>query len=218
MPQLIELSHPIEEGMETYPGLPAPHICDYWSREESRSNYQDGSEFQIGEITMVANTGTYLDTPFHRFADGKDLSQIKLEQLAALAAVRVKCQEQAIEAAVFALDKSTLKQKAILLETGWSQYWRTEKYKRDHPFLSVEAAQYLVDAQVSLVGIDSLNIDDTRTATRPVHTLLLKSGIVIVEHMTNLHQLPDDEFRFYATPPKIVGMGTFPVRAFAQIE
>lgn len=213
---LIDLSHMIEEGMVTFKGLPAPVICDFWEREASRAHYDDGSSFQIGRIDMVANTGTYLDSPFHRFAEGKDLAGLDLSQLAELEGVIVRqpfAQGLAVDVEAFA--GLAVKGKAVLVHTGWDQFWRTEPYFENHPFLTEAAARHLVAEGAALVGIDSYNIDDTRTRSRPIHTLLLGADIPIVEHMTNLGAVPDEAFRFCAVPPKIKGFGTFPVRAFA---
>jgi len=211
----LDLSHTIEHGMITYRGLPAPLICDYLSREASRQLYAEGTEFHIGRIDLVANTGTYLDSPFHRYADGKDLSGLPLDSLAGLAGVVVRCDAMAITREAFAgLD---LRGKAVLVQTGWDRHWRTDAYFEGHPFLTEDAALHLKAAGVKLVGIDSYNIDDTRGETRPVHGILLGAEIPIVEHMTGLAGLPDTDFRFYAVPPKIKGLGTFPVRAFAMI-
>ena len=212
----IDLSHVIEHGMVTYRGLPAPHICDYWTREGSAENYDDGSSFQIGRIDMVANTGTYLDAPFHRFADGADIAGLRLEQLAALPGLVVRADAQAVDAGAFeALDVAG---KAVLVRTGWDRHWRTDAYFEGHPFLTRAAAEYLRDQGAVLVGIDSFNIDDVSGGERPVHSALLGAGIQIVEHMTGLGQLPERGFRFFATPPKVKGMGTFPVRAHAVID
>jgi arylformamidase len=216
--RFIDLSHVIEEGMTTYKGLPGPQLCDYWSRESSAANYDDGSTFQIGRIDMVANTGTYVDSPFHRYADGKDLSGLPLESLADLDALVVRRPFEnglAVDADAFA--GRDLGGKAVLVHTGWSRLWRTDAYFAGHPFLTEAAAQVLVEAGAAFVGIDSHNIDDTRTRQRSVHTLLLGADIPIGEHLTGLDRLPDDGFRFSAVPPKIKGMGTFPVRAFARI-
>lgn len=214
--RLIDLSHVIEHGMITFKGLPAPVICDYWEREASASQYDDGSTFQIGRIDMVANTGTYLDSPFHRFAEGKDLAQLDLLKLAELDGVVVRQPFEgglAVDVSAFAgLDVSG---KAVLIHTGWDRFWRSEPYFENHPFLTQAAAQFLAERGAALVGIDSYNIDDTRTRTRPIHTTLLGADIPIVEHMTNLAALPDLGFRFCAVPPKVKGFGTFPVRAFA---
>jgi arylformamidase len=211
--RLIDLSHVIEHGMVTYKGLPAPHICDFWTREHSAQFYDDGSTFQIGRIDMVANTGTYLDAPFHRFEDGADLAALDLGQLVALPGIVVRSEEMAVDAAAFeGLDVAG---KAVLVHTGWDRHWRTETYFENHPFLTEGAARLLVESGARLVGIDSYNIDDTRTRARPVHTLLLGAGILICEHMANLAALPAEGFAFTAAPPKIAGMGTFPVRAFA---
>jgi len=209
----------IEEGMTTYKGLPGPHLCDYWTREASAANFDDGSTFQIGRIDMVANTGTYVDSPFHRYADGKDLSELPLGSLADLDGLVVRHPFEnglAVEAGAFA--GLELRGRAVLVHTGWSRYWRTETYFSDHPFLTEAAAQTLIKAGAAFVGIDSHNIDDTRTRGRPVHRLLLGADVPIGEHMTGFDQLPDHGFRFSAVPPKIRGMGTFPVRAFAVLS
>lgn len=214
--RLIDLSHTIEDGMVTFKGLPAPVICDYWEREASRANYDDGSTFQIGRIDMVANTGTYLDSPFHRFAEGKDLAGLDLSQLADLPGLIVRRpHEQGLAVDVEAFAGLDVRGKAVLVHTGWDAHWRTDAYFESHPFLTEAAARLLVQGGAALVGIDSYNIDDTRTRTRPIHTTLLGADIPIVEHMTNLGSLPDGPFRFAAVPPKVKGMGTFPVRAFA---
>ena len=217
-PRLIELSHVIEHGMTTYKGLPGPAICDYWQREGSKAFYDDGSSFQIGRIDMVANTGTYLDTPFHRFADGDDLAGVGLEKLAALPglAVRQPC-EQGLAVGADAFEGLALGGKAVIVHTGWDRLWRTPDYQENHPFLTAGAAELLAASGARLVGIDSCNIDDTRTRSRPVHTILLRAGVPICEHLTNLGALPESGFAFTAAPPRIVGMGTFPVRAFAFI-
>lgn len=214
----VDLSHVIEDGMITYRGLPAPIICDYLSREASRANYAEGTEFQIGKIEMIANTGTYLDSPFHRFANGHDLSELDLASLANLDAVVIRVTGsagRAIPRAAFAaLD---VRGKAVLAHTGWDRHWRTDQYFEGHPFLTEDAATWLRDAGAALVGIDSYNIDDTADGARPAHTILLGAGIPIVEHLRGLEQLPLAGFRFSAVPPKVRGMGTFPVRAFATM-
>jgi kynurenine formamidase len=212
---LIDLSHIIEHGMVTYKGLPAPHICDFWTREQSAALYEDGATFQIGRIDMVANTGTYLDAPFHRFENGADLAQLKLAQLAALPGLLVRSTGMAIDADAF--EGLDVRGKAVLVHTGWDRHWRTPAYYENHPFLTEAAAQLLAARGAVLVGIDSHNIDDTRAPRRPVHTALLGAGVLVCEHLTNLGALPESGFRFSAVPPKISGMGTFPVRAFAKI-
>lgn len=223
---LIDLSHTISHGLITYKGLPAPIICDFLSREQSKQHYAPGTQFQIGKIEMVANTGTYLDSPFHRYEDGKDLSEMELSSLANLDGVvigakgkgeGVKAQKQtAIDSAAF--EAVDVKGKAVLVHTGWAEHWRTEQYfEGTHPFLTKDAAQFLADEGATLVGIDSYNIDDTADLSRPAHGILLGAGIPIVEHMCNLDQLPDSGFKFFALPVKVKGMGTFPVRAFAIV-
>jgi kynurenine formamidase len=212
---LVDLSHLIEHDMTTYEGLPGPRICDFWQREASAANYDDGSSFQIGRIDMVANTGTYLDAPFHRYADGADLAGLALDALAALPGLVVRAEAQAVDAAAF--EPLDVAGKAVLVHSGWDRHWRTPAYSQGHPFLTEAAARLLVDRGARLVGIDSYNIDDTATRARPVHTILLGAGILICEHMTNLGALPASGFVFTAVPPKIAGMGTFPVRAFAEV-
>jgi kynurenine formamidase len=216
--RLVDLSHVITEGMVTYKGLPGPHICDFWTREDSAKNYDDGSSFQIGRIDMVANTGTYLDAPFHRYAEGADLADLPLPSLADLPAIVVRSPWEnglAIDADAFA--GLEVAGKAVLVHTGWDRHWRTDRYGVEHPFLTAEAADWLIENKVVVVGIDSNNIDDTRHRTRPVHTKLLGANVPICEHMTNLGSLPDEGFRFSAVPPKVRGMGTFPVRAYAVL-
>lgn len=219
MAEIIDLSHVIEDGMTTYKGLPGPQICDFWTHEGTAANYDDGSSFQIGRIDMVANTGTYVDSPFHRYANGKDLSELPLVSLADLPGIVVRRPH----ARGLGTDRQHLKAldvrgKAVLIHTGWDLHWRTEAYATDHPFLTAAAAHWLVDNGAALVGIDSNNIDDTRVRKRPVHTILLGAEIPICEHMTGIERLPDSGFRFTAAPPKVRGMGTFPVRAFASVS
>ena len=209
----VDLSHTIEQGMITYRGLPAPLICDYLSREASRKLYAEGTEFHIGRIDMVANTGTYLDSPFHRYADGKDLSELPLTSLAGLDGIVVRCEGRKITRECF--DGREVAGRAVLLHTGWDRHWRTDDYFEKHPFLTEEAALFLKQSGVKLVGIDSYNIDDTRGKARPAHSILLGSEIPIVEHMTGLAQLPETGFQFFAVPPKVKAFGTFPVRCFA---
>lgn len=220
--RLVDLSHVVEAGMITYKGLPAPVLCDYLSREASRGIYAPGTEFQIGRIDMVANTGTYVDAPFHRFSHGADLAELPLAALADLPAVVARCTGRpgrAIDAAALrhALGTHALHGRAVLVHTGWSRHWRTDRYFEGHPFLTADAAVLLRDAGAAFVGIDSHNIDDTDDGTRPVHTTLLGAGIPIGEHLTALDAVPDHGFRFSAVPVKVRGMGTFPVRAYARL-
>ncbi len=212
----IDLSHTIEDGMVTYKGLPAPLICDYLSREKSKDFYEPGTQFQIGKIEMVANTGTYLDCPFHRYEDGKDLSEISLGQCANLQGLVIEADyREGIAISRHYFEGKELRGKAVLVHTRWSQHWRTDTYFENHPFLTEDAANFLVGEGAALVGIDSHNIDDTRGRNRPVHSTLLGAGILIVEHMCNLGELPKNNFFFNAVPPKFKGVGTFPVRAYA---
>ena len=216
--KLIDLSHTVEDGMVTYKGLPAPIICDFLSREASRAHYANGTEFQIGKIELVANTGTYVDSPFHRFADGIDLSDLPLESLADLPGIVVRAADLGRAITVKAFHGLDVKGKAVLVHTGWARHWRTEQYFEGHTFLTGDAAACLVGSGASLVGIDSYNIDDTGDGSRPVHTQLLRANIPICEHMCNLERLPDSGFRFHAAPVKVRAFGTFPVRAYAVLE
>ena len=214
----IDLSHVIDNGLVTYKGLPAPIICDFLSREDSKQFYEAGTEFQIGKIEMVSNTGTYLDCPFHRFAEGKDLASLALESFTDLEAVLVFVPHTnvlAITPEHFA--HLEVAGKAVLVRTDWSEHWNTPQYYENHPYLTAEAADYLVAKGAKLVGIDSHNIDNTAKNSRPVHTTLLRNEVLIVEHLCNLKALPTKGFTFSAIPPKFKGVGTFPVRAMAKI-
>lgn len=217
--RIIDLSHPIEAGMTTYPGLPGPEITDHMTREESRTHYAPGTEFQIGRITMVGNTGTYVDSPFHRFGDGTDLAGLPLDRLADLPALCLTVRERAVTRTVLErlAGGRDLAGTAVLIHTGWDRHWRTERYHSGHPYLSADAADWLVDRDVALVGIDSVNIDATDGPARPVHTALLAAGIPIVEHLANLGSLPVTGARFHAVPAPVVGFASFPVRAYAVI-
>lgn len=215
----VDLSHTVVDGMTTYRGLPAPVICDFLSREQSRTQYAPGTEFQIGMIEMCANTGTYLDSPFHRYEHGIDISQLPLDQLAELDAITVNVAGQGGRAVTREqLLPYDVRGKAVLIHTGWDTYWGTDRYFEGHTFLTADAATHLVEEGATLVGIDSLNIDDTSTGERPVHSTLLASGIPICEHLTNLAALPAKGVRFSAVPVKVAGMGTFPVRAYASLD
>ena len=216
--RLVDVSHDIEDGMVTYRGLPAPVIRDHWTREESRRHFAPGTEFHIGRIDMVANTGTYVDSPFHRYADGLDLAHLPLESLADLPGLVVRAAGRAERG----IDTSTLadldvRGKAVLLHTGWDVHWRTDRYFDGHPFLTRAGAEWLAEHGAALVGIDSLNIDDTADPRRSAHSILLRHSIPIAEHLCGLWRLPDSGFRFFAAPVKVRAFGTFPVRAFAVV-
>ena len=218
MKKLIDLSHTVEEGMVAYKGLPAPLICDFLTREASKAYYAEGTTFHIGTIEMAGNTGTYLDSPFHRYADGKDLSELPLESIAELEGIvfRAKADQSSIGPALFS--GADVSGKAVLIHTGWDQHWRTDQYFEGHPHLTEAAAAWLKDAGAALVGIDSYNIDGTMTGDRPAHSILLGADIPIVEHMCRLESLPDSRFTFSAVPVKVKKFGTFPVRAYAVIQ
>jgi arylformamidase len=215
--RLIDVSHTVEHGMITYKGFPAPVICDWMSREASRAKYTEGTEFQIGKIEMIANTGTYIDSPFHRYENGKDLSELPLESVADLDCVVVRVDSSRNRAVdEISLSADRVRGRAVLFQTGWDRHWRTDAYFEGHPYLTERLAEWLVKAGVALVGIDSLNIDSTATGERPVHSVLLGRDIPIVEHMCNLHAVPSEGARFFAVPVKVKAFGTFPVRAFVS--
>lgn len=216
---MVDVSHTIEHGMVTYPGLPSPVIATHLGREESRAHYAPGTEFNIGKIEMVVNTGTYIDAPFHRYPDGIDLANLPLESLADLEGIVIRVEpeiDRAVDASYFR--GRDIRGKAVLVHTGWARFWGSEQYMHGHSFLTEDAALVLRDAGAALVGIDSLNIDDTRTGSRPVHSILLAANIPVIEHLTGLEQLPDDGFTFFAVPVKICGLGSFPVRAFGVVK
>jgi arylformamidase len=215
---LIDVSHEIEAGMITYRGLPGPVISKFLSREDSRKTYAPGVQFEIGRIEMVANTGTYVDSPFHRYAEGIDLAALPLTSLCNVDGIvfRVDQSQRAIDLPLF--QDRNIKDKAVLIHTGWDRHWRTEQYHEGHPYLTKAAAEFLVTAGAIIVGIDSFNIDDTKDLGRPAHSLLLGAKIPIVEHLCNLSEVPESGFRFFAVPPKVKGFGTFPVRAFCLVS
>ncbi len=215
--KLIDLSHTLEQGMVTYKGLPGPVISDYLTRKASEAHYEQGTSFHIGRIDMVANTGTYIDSPFHRYADGKDLSELALESVANLDGVVFSADPAKRPVTRDLFRNTNIRSKAVLIRTCWDRYWGTDKYFEGHPYLTRDAAEYLRDCGASLVGIDSLNIDDISDGQRPAHSILLKADIPVVEHLSNLSELPDSGFAFYAVPVKVKEFGTFPVRAFAVI-
>jgi kynurenine formamidase len=209
-----DLSHPIRHGEVTYPGLPAPEIRTLLSREESRTRYEEGTEFDIGAIDMAANTGTYVDAPFHRYADGADLAGLPLERLVGVPGLVVDAGERVIGPEVF--DGVRVGGKAVLIRTGWDTRFGGDDYLGEHPYLTAEAASVLADGGVLVVGIDSANIDDTAGGARPAHSILLAAGITLVEHLAHLERLPGGPFELFVIPAPVVGMGTFPVRAVAR--
>ncbi|MDG5804488.1 cyclase family protein [Streptomyces ossamyceticus] len=217
--RIVDLSHTIRHGMTTYPGLPGPEIGEHLTRDASRDHYAPGTEFAIGRITMVSNTGTYLDSPFHRFSGGHDLAGLPIGTFADLDGLVVRVHDagrRAVDRA--ALLPYDVTGRAVLIHTGWDRHWGTERYGHGHPYLTEDAVAWLVDRGAALVGIDSLNIDDTDDGTRPAHTGLLAAGIPVVEHLRGLEQLPPQGFRFHAAPPAVEKMGTFPVRAYALLD
>jgi kynurenine formamidase len=214
---LVDVSHTVEDGLITYPGLPGPIVCDFLSREASRAHYDEGTTFQIARIDLVANTGTYVDAPFHRFADGADLADLDLSRLAHRKGVVINAVGRGRALGCDLFERVDPHGIAVLVHTGWDAHWATPAYFEGHPYLTRSAAEFLRDAGAALVGIDSLNIDNTKDGARPVHTILLGAGIPIVEHLCNLGALPEDGFRFHAVPVKFRGVGTFPVRAYGVV-
>lgn len=213
----VDLSHVIHSGMVTYPGLPAPTLTEHLSREASQDRYAAGTTFQIARVDMVGNTGTYIDAPSHRYENGPDIGELQLSRLANVPGIVVDGGggRRAFDKTIFR--GLELRRRAVLIRTGWSSHFGTPAYGSGHPFLTSDAAAWLVESGAALVGIDSLNVDDIATGERPVHSLLLAANIPIVEHLTNLEALPSDGFRFFAVPPRFRGMGSFPVRAFAIV-
>ena len=217
--RFIDVSHTVEHGMVTYKGFPAPLICDWMSRDASRSKYAPGTEFQIGKIEMIANTGTYVDSPFHRYEKGKDLSELPLESVADVECLVVRVDgSRGTAIDDVPLQASDVAGRAVLFHTGWDRYWRTDAYFEGHPHLTERAAEWLVKAGAAIVGIDSFNIDSISTGERPVHSVLLGREIPIVEHMRGLADVPERGGRFTAVPVKVKGFGTFPVRAFVSVS
>ncbi|GAA2382225.1 cyclase family protein [Dactylosporangium salmoneum] len=221
MSRIVDLSHPVRAGMITYPGMPGPVLSDYLTREAAREIYSPGTDFHIGRIEMIANTGTYLDTPAHRFDGGADLAAVPLERVADLAGTAVDTAGLVAITAAH-LDKTvpgSVADGALIIGTGWSRHFGTDHYgAEDAPFLTADAVDWIVARRPALVGIDSVNIDSRADGRRPAHTGLLAAGIFVVEHLTNLAALPATGFRFTAVPPKVEGMGTFTVRAFAVLS
>ena len=217
--RIVDLSHAIVDGMTTHPGIPAPQISTFLSHEASAARYAPGTTFEINRIDLVANTGTYLDMPAHRFAGREDLADLELERVVDLPGLLVDCRGvvgRAIGPAAF--DGLDLRGRAVLVQTGWDEHWGTPEYLHDNPFLTGSAADRLVASGAALIGIDSLNVDSLDDPTRPAHTAILRAGLPLAEHLTGLGDLPADGWRFFAAPPRIRGMATFPVRAFAIVD
>ncbi len=215
---LLDLSHRIVDGMVTYPGLPAVSVGTHLGREASRGSYGPGTCFHIGKIEMVANTGTYIDAPFHRFENGTDIAGLPLASIADLPGLVIEIPRGVRAVEEHMLDSVVVSGRAVLICTSWSRHWGTGIYGQGHPFLTAGGARLLVERGAALVGIDSLNIDDTRDGARPAHTQLLEANIPIVEHLTGLAALAGRTFSFFAVPAPVTGIGSFPVRAFALVN
>jgi arylformamidase len=214
----VELNHVIEDGMKSYPGLPSPSIGAILDHEQSRAHYQNKAEFYLGKVEMACNTGTYLDSPFHRYPKGADLSELPLEMVAGVPGITLDAIISASGAVTFDCSASDLAQRAVLVRTGWDKRWGTDSYWDAGPYLAEDTVDMLIRSKAKLVGVDFWNVDDTRNPARPVHTRLLASNILIVEHLCNLSPIPRTGFRFYAVPLRIVRGASFPVRAFAEMN
>ena len=218
--EFIELNHTLEEGMPVYPGFPAPTFRALLDHEASRDRYEGKAEFYLGEVEMAGNTGTYIDSPFHRYPEGADLSQVPLEAVAGVPGFVIEADPSAnreIPLELLERAGSDLHGRAVLIRTGWDARWGTDDYWEPGPYVSAAGADVLAEASPAIVGVDFWNIDDTTDPARPVHTRLLGSNVPIVEHLTNLAALPRSGFRFYAVPLRIVRGASFPVRAFAEL-
>jgi len=216
--RVVDLSHVLRDGIITTPGLPGPEIGDHLRREDSASRYAPGTSFQLDRISMISGTGTYLDSPNHRFAEGADVAGLPLAGLADLEGLLVRVTDGVRPVDRTALLPYDVRGRAVLIQTGWDRHWNTGAYgSGEHPYVTLDAAEWLAAEGAALVGIDTINIDDTADATRPAHTTLLAAGIPIVEHLTGLAQLPPDGFRFHAAPPAAEGMASFTVRAYAVV-
>jgi kynurenine formamidase len=218
MEKFVELNHILEDGMAAYPGLPHPKIGAFLDHQASRSRYYDQAEFYLGKVEMVCNLGTYLDSPFHRYRDGNDLSQVPLKRVAGIPGIVFEGPVSSDRSITIDAMDSELQGRAVLIRTGWDKRWGTESYWEPGPFLSKKSIDLLIRSKATLVGVDFWNVDDTTDFTRPAHTRLLASDILIVEHLCNLSELPRIGFRFYAVPLRIAHGASFPVRAFAEIE
>lgn len=218
MKRFVELNHLLEDGMMAYPGLPRPKIGAFLDHKESRSRYKDQAEFYLGKVDMVCNLGTYLDSPFHRYPDGTDLSQIPLESVAGVPGIVCNAVISSNRSITLKGDESELNRRAVLIRTGWDERWGRESYYEPGPYLSTESIDLLIRSKTMLVGVDFWNVDDTTDPARPAHTRLLASNILIVEHLCNLSALPGTGFRLYAVPLRVIRGASFPVRAFAEID
>ena len=218
MKKLIEMNHVLEDGMMAYPGLPRPKIGAFLDHQASRSRYHDQAEFYLGKVEMVCNLGTYLDSPFHRYRGGADLSQVPLEKVAGIPGIVFDGPVSSDRSIIINAKDSELQGRAVLIRTGWDKRWGTESYWEPGPYLSEKSIDLLIRSKAILVGVDFWNVDNTADFVRPAHTRLLASDILIVEHLCNLSALPQTGFRFYAVPLRIIQGASFPVRAFAEIE
>jgi arylformamidase len=213
----VDLSHPIQHEMITYPGLPGPTISTYVSRQESAQRLGTGVSFHIGRIEMVANTGTYVDAPYHFHAEGADVAELALQRLVDVPIVVIRAENRAVIGPEMLADPGVLWGTAVLVHTGWSRHWGTTAYLSDSPYMARGFAQAVVEANVALLGVDALNVDNIEDLTRPVHHTVLGNGIPLLEHLTNLDRLPDQGARLTALPAPVHGLGSFPVRAVAVL-
>ncbi len=212
----MDLSHDIVAGMLTYPGVPGPEIRITTTRTASAARLTSGASFEIESLTLVGNTGTYVDAPYHYHADRADVAELPLERLVNVPIAVVRAVGRTAVTAADLGDPGRLWGHAVLVHTGWARYWGTPRYHElDCPHVTADAVDVLAAANAALVGIDSLNIDDPRDPRRPAHHRLLGADIPIVEHLTNLGSVPDTGARLIALPPPVRAMASFPVRAVA---
>jgi len=218
MKKYVELNHVLEDQMRAYPGFPPPVIRALMDHEESRPYYDDKAEFFIGRVDMVCNIGTYLDSPFHRYPDGADLSQIPLEMVAGVSGIVLDAVMSSSRSIMIDCSDLKLRERAVLVRTGWDKRWGTEDYWEPGPYLADDFIDLLIRAKPKLLGVDFWNVDNTMDPARPAHTRLLAANVLLVEHLCNLSVLPRTGFRFFAVPLRIVRGASFPVRAFAEID
>jgi kynurenine formamidase len=199
--------------MKTYPGLPEPRVEVFMDYEASRARYAGDTEFFIANLHLCGNTGTYVDSPLHRFRNAPDLAQLPLERLADLPVEVIDARsDHAIGPS--SLRGRALAGKAVLFHTGWSAHWRSDRYFDPNPHLTEDCCAALLGAGAVFAGIDSVNIDSMADLRRPAHTTLLRAGVPVCEHMTNLGALPVSGGRLHAVPIPWKGGATFPVRAY----
>jgi kynurenine formamidase len=167
-------------------------------------------------VDVRGRVATCLHAPFHRFEHGDDLSRIPLAAVAGIPGIVVDASAQP-GALTLELDEETVRDRAVLIRTGWDERWGTARYWQPGPYLAVETLDLLLSGGSALVGVDFWNVDDTADLASQARTRLLRAGVLVVEHLCNLRGLPGEGFRFFAVPLRIAGGASFPVRAFAEL-